>query len=245
MSDTTDRPLRRTLGAAAVLAMLASAVAAPAQAATIPPAAPAGSENGPARAAVLELVGAQPDTANLPDDFAVTAGYTPEIRGGLLVDPAGACSSPIRLPADFTVACQAHDLGYDLLRYAYDHGEPLGPWARQAVDGAFGHRLHGVCADRPDPVGRLGCELMATTADTAVDLNSRRQNYATPRPEFVFGQQLSGKTVGVQVLSLVALAFALGALAGGVTLAARSAARRLRDRPSPAGTRPSRPEAAR
>ncbi|MCX4093925.1 phospholipase [Nocardia sp. alder85J] len=196
------------------------------------PGGPAGTENASARAAVLNLTGAQPDSAELPDDFAVTSGYLPELRGGLLIDPTGSCSSPIPLPADFTPACQAHDLGYDLLRYAYDHGQPLGPWARQAVDSAFGHRLHAVCADHSGTVGRLCCDLMASTADTAVDLNSRRQNYATPRPEYMFGSQLSGRSLGTQVVRLSALAFAVGALAGGLGFAARS---RIRRRPGARG----------
>ncbi|MQY29605.1 hypothetical protein [Nocardia aurantia] len=229
MSDTTRRRVRCVLGSAAVLTMLTTtAVAAPVGAATVPSGGAAVPENPSARVAVLNLTGAQPDSATLPDDFAVSAGYVPGIRDGLLVDPSGDCSSPVPLPADFTVACQAHDLGYDLLRYAYDHGEPLGPWARQAVDAGFGRHLHTICAGRADTVSRLGCDLVATTADTAVDLNSRRQNYATPLPENLFGHQLSGNSSGTELLRLMGLAFALGALAGGLTLAGRRIAGRLR-----------------
>ncbi|WP_019930141.1 hypothetical protein [Nocardia sp. BMG111209] len=239
MSDITRRRVRCVLGSAAVLTMLTTtAVAAPTQAAAVRSGGAVVPENQPARTAVLNLMGAQSDSAILPDDFAVAAGYVPMIRDGLLVDPTGGCSSPIPLPADFTVACQAHDLGYDLLRYAYDHGEPLGSWARQAVDATFGHHLRTVCTTRPDTTSRLGCDLMATTADTAVDLNSRRQNYAAPRPESVFGHRLSGKSSGTDLLRLMGLAFAVGALGGGLTLAARRAARRFGGRGGSGDRRP-------
>src|SRR5699024_6909626 len=68
--------------------------------------------------------------ALVPDDFARTTGYEPALRGGMAVNPVGACSSPVPLPERFTPACMAHDLGYDLLRYAEAHGTPLGEWAR-------------------------------------------------------------------------------------------------------------------
>lgn len=158
-----------------------------------------GSENRAARAAVTDLIGAHPWDVRLPADFAEGAGYRPVVENHLLVDPGGACSSPIQLPAEFLSACRAHDLGYDVLRYAEHRGQPLGAWGRQAIDAVFQQRIHAACQSRVDSVSETGCELMATVATTGVDLNSRRQNYATPEPEYIFGTQLSGKTFDHQL----------------------------------------------
>ncbi len=159
----------------------------------------AGSENRAARAAVTDLIGAHPWQVRLPADFAAGAGYRPVVENHLLVDPSGACSSPIQLPAEFTSACRAHDLGYDVLRYAERRHQPLGAWGRQAIDAVFQQRIHSACESRADSVSETGCELMATVATTGVDLNSRRQNYATPEPEYLFGTQLSGKSFDHQL----------------------------------------------
>ncbi|MFF3572956.1 hypothetical protein [Nocardia jiangxiensis] len=158
-----------------------------------------GSENRAARAAVTDLIGAHPWDVRLPADFAEGAGYRPVVENHLLVDPGGACSSPIQLPAEFLSACRAHDLGYDVLRYAEHRHQPLGAWGRQAIDAVFQQRIHAACQSRVDSVSETGCELMATVATTGVDLNSRRQNYATPEPEYIFGTQLSGKTFDHQL----------------------------------------------
>ncbi|RJO75009.1 hypothetical protein D5S18_16575 [Nocardia panacis] len=130
--------------------------------------------------------------APIPADFAADFGYTPDVEAGLLVNPKGDCSSPIPLPAEFDTACKAHDLGYDLLRYAGSRGEPLGPWARQAVDAALARRMHDSCSGRADRTDRAGCEAMATVANIAVDLNSARQDYGVPVVEKFFGTEISG-----------------------------------------------------
>jgi hypothetical protein len=156
-------------------------------------------ENAVARAAVLDLIGPHPWSVALPENFADGAGYRPIVENHLLVDPLGQCSSPIQLPAEFSSACRAHDLGYDVLRYAERRHQPLGPWGRQAIDAVFQERIHAACEDRSDPVSETGCEVMATVATTGVDLNSRRQNYATPEPEYLFGTQLSGKHIDSQL----------------------------------------------
>ena len=158
-------------------------------------------ENSAARVAVAELTGAHPGNAVLPADFAAERGYRPVLAGGLLVDPGGDCSSPVRLPAEFRTACRAHDLGYDLLRYADDRGQPLGPWARQAIDAVLEQRMLAACDDRHG-LHRAQCRAMAAVAGTAVDLNSRRQNYATPRAEYLFGIRLAGEHLGYQFLAI-------------------------------------------
>ncbi len=191
-------------GAAAVVAMVTGSTVAlgPAAAAVgvgRPPV-----ENAAARTAVAELTGEKPWEAVIPEDFQSRQGYRPVVVGGLLVDPRGGCSSPIPLPADFDNACKAHDLGYDMLRYAERDQQPLGAWARQAVDAALEQRMYSACAAHSDPLVRTRCEVLAGVATTAVDLNSRRQNYATPLPEYVFGTELSGSALGGQALRLLA-----------------------------------------
>lgn len=190
-----------------------------------------GRENRAARTAVADLVGAHPWDVRLPADFDAGAGYRPVVENHLLVDPLGTCSSPIQLPAEFKSACRAHDLGYDVLRYAERRHQPLGAWGRQAIDAEFQRRIHAACDSRSDSVSETGCEVMATVATTGVDLNSRRQNYATPEPEYLFGTRLSGKNIDHQLWNMggpaaVGLAVALIAAAG-VAIGYRRRSRRM------------------
>ena len=77
---------------------------------------------------------------NLPSDFAQEMGRDPKTvtapDGTLrLVDASGGCSGPAGdTEWDFSTGCRAHDLGYDLLRYAEAKGHPLGMDARRALD---------------------------------------------------------------------------------------------------------------
>ncbi|MFE6859047.1 hypothetical protein [Nocardia sp. NPDC057668] len=172
-------PLHRAALLAGASALLFSVAVVFAPSASAVPAPPR-TENAGARTAVLAANAVTPDALALPADFAAAAGYRPAIESGLLVNPEGGCSSPVPLPAEFELACKAHDLGYDLLRYAGDHDQPLGPWARQALDTALDERMHDSCAARPNPLSRTRCEFMADVAATFVDLNSRRQDYGVP-----------------------------------------------------------------
>ncbi|MFI5779275.1 phospholipase A2 [Nocardia sp. NPDC051570] len=229
-SGTTERAvLRRLAAAAAVIGLVGASTMAFVPAAAAASVDTPAVENPDAQRAVVELAGVQPWSAVVPADFAASAGYRPTVSRGLLVDPAGACSSPIPLPAEFDTACQAHDLGYDLLRYAKQHGQPLGSWARQSIDASFEQQMHSVCAVRADGFSRMECDTMATVASTAVDLNSRRQNYATPMPEYLFGTQLSGKALGWQLLRVFAPAvLVLLALAALVVIRRRARIESLR-----------------
>src|SRR5262245_23988863 len=71
------------------------------------------------------------DLDHAPSDFAAVMGYTPVVKQladgtSRLVNPEGGCSVPGEgKPFDFNVACQAHDYGYDLLRYAEKKGTEL------------------------------------------------------------------------------------------------------------------------
>ncbi len=204
------------LAAMTAMVPLAFAPALPASAAVTKP----GVENMAARAAVTDLVGDHPGAVALPADFAAGAGYRPVVENGILVDPNGDCSSPIELPGEFDEACKAHDLGYDLLRYAEQRGQPLQPWARQAIDATLQRRMHAACDARPDTAARARCDVLATVATTGVDLNSRRQNYATPDPEYLFGFELSGARLSDQLLHFgapAALGVLLAAIVGVVT----------------------------
>ncbi|WP_157228783.1 hypothetical protein [Nocardia brevicatena] len=135
----------------------------------------------PAAVAVRALTSDAPEAAAvIPGDFRAVTGYSPVMVDGLPAAPHGSCSSPVTLPVEFEPACQAHDLGYDLLRYAEHRGGPLGPWARQALDRTLADRMRAVCAHRPDPLPRARCVAMAEVATVAVDLNSRRQGYGVP-----------------------------------------------------------------
>lgn len=203
---------------------LAFAPAMPASAAVTKP----GVENAAARAAVTDMVGDHPGVVTLPADFAAGAGYRPVVEKGVLVNPHGDCSSPIQLPGEFDDACKAHDLGYDLLRYAEQRQQPLQPWARQAIDATLQRRMHAACDTRPDTAARARCDVLATVATTGVDLNSRRQNYATPDPEFLFGTELSGERLSDQLLH-VGAPTALGVL--GAAIVGLVTWRRLRPQP--------------
>ncbi|WP_242484691.1 hypothetical protein [Rhodococcus sp. MS16] len=141
---------------------------------------------------------------SVPRDFAAFSGYEPVIVAGHLANPNGACSSPVPLPDEFDSACKAHDLGYDLLRYAQFHGDELGPWARQALDGQLDQRMHDACDTRKSPASRSYCFAMADIATTAVNGNSWRQNYLTPVQESGFGYAAAG-VLGLSALGLTFL----------------------------------------
>lgn len=197
------------LTASALTTVAATAFLAPAPHAA---AAAAPIESAQAGAAVAELAAGGPGALTaIPADFVMSFGYRPSTMDGLLVDPGGDCSSPVTLPAEFDTACKAHDLGYDLLRYADQRGEPLGPWARQALDATLDRQMHQACAARVDSFSRARCDAMASIANTAVDLNSRRQDYGAPVVEPLLGAADTDSTTSWQLLG------ALGAGIAGLT----------------------------
>lgn len=130
-------------------------------------------------------------------------GYRPVWLNGTLVDPTGSCSSPVTLPAEFDAACKAHDLGYDLLRYADRVGAPLRPWARMSVDAALERRMQAECRRRAGVEARWGCYTMAGMATMTVDANSWRQDYRSPVVEPVLeflGRHLLATALGAVLL---------------------------------------------
>ena len=159
-------------------------------------AAPAGN------ASAIEL-----DLHAVPAEFAEVMGYTPQI-GRLadgtqrMINPRGACSAPgDGRPFDFTVACQAHDYGYDLLRYAQRQDLPLTASAREKIDRQLTEDLHTQC--RTGSSAAI-CDITVAVFAAAVGFNSWRQLSGPPVDE-------SGltRTAGLILLVLVGLGFAV------------------------------------
>jgi ABC-type glycerol-3-phosphate transport system substrate-binding protein len=125
--------------------------------------------------AIRALTEAEPDAASLvPADFRTVMGYRPAPAPTGPTRSDGGCSSPFGgTPYHFTADCRQHDLGYDLLRYANAKGQPLGPWARKAVDDRFAEQTRARCDG-------VGCRLAAGFYSGMVGFNSWRQGYGTP-----------------------------------------------------------------
>jgi hypothetical protein len=165
-------------------------------------------------AAALTLA-APPSSANTtvfdlhtaPADFARVMGYTPVI-GRLadgterMINPNGSCSVPGEgRPFDFAVACQAHDFGYDLLRYAQRKGQELPGEARGQLDAQLNEDLHTQC--RADS-SATACGATVSVFAAAVGFNSWRQVSGPP-------VDASGmpRTVGLILLAALGLAVIL------------------------------------
>ena len=128
-------------------------------------------------------------TISPPANFAEVMGYEPArvaIAGeSRLVDASGDCSSPTGDSSfDFGVACEAHDYGYDLLRYAERTGQPLGNWARAAIDARFIADVEQRC-DAFDGALAFACDRTADIYSAAIRFNSWRQLYGVPGSESV------------------------------------------------------------
>jgi hypothetical protein len=131
----------------------------------------------PAGAAVMSLTGPHPvDALTHLRDPRAELGYTPVVVDGRPTNPHGDCSSPIPLPARFRPLCAAHDLGYDLLRWAARSGHPLGSWARPRIDAMLVSAMRRSC---DDPV----CTAAADIAHVGLALNTWRQGDGVPVPE--------------------------------------------------------------
>ncbi|MBJ6761408.1 hypothetical protein JGU66_11585 [Myxococcaceae bacterium JPH2] len=128
------------------------------------------------------LTGARPP----PADFAQVMGYTPYAiqtkHGTRMQDPYGDASSPGKIgpTKEFDPAAKTHDYGYDLLRYYARKGTPLAPEARKAADAQFRNDLFDYANDQKSVGARWKYRTWAQIYATAVELNSRRQNYGPP-----------------------------------------------------------------
>ncbi|HEX6335439.1 MAG TPA: phospholipase A2 [Jiangellaceae bacterium] len=178
-----------------------------------------GPENRAAARAVAVFTGladGDPATA-IPADFGDVMGYDPVVleapdRVRVPVKPAGECSSAFGATTfDFNLACEHHDLGYDLLRYAARTGGELGPWARRAIDDRLAAMMHEQCTAID---GGPACRTVAWISEYAVRANSWRQGQGVPVPE-----------TGAPYLVAAGL---IGAAVAGPPLAGRLRARRRR-----------------
>jgi hypothetical protein len=128
------------------------------------------------------LTGARPP----PADFEQVMGYKPFLKqtahGPRMQDPYGDASSPGKIGPvkEFDTAAKTHDYGYDILRYYAKKGTPLAPEARKTADAQFREDIFHYANDQKGLVDRWKYRAWAQIFATAVELNSRRQNYGPP-----------------------------------------------------------------
>ncbi|MBY4128875.1 hypothetical protein HQO83_10790 [Rhodococcus fascians] len=184
------------------------AVTATTGAASHPPSTP--DPAAPVAVAVHALVtdSAVAATRAIPVDFAPMMGYRPMVLDDVVENPHGDCSSPVPLPPEFDSACKAHDLGYDLIRYAAETGTAVDPQWRRAIDAQLELRMHAACTARTDDGSRRACDIAASVATAAVDVNSWRQSFGAPVAEPALPITLGGAAGVLTVLSaLLAVQF--------------------------------------
>ncbi|MGZ8176433.1 hypothetical protein ACXVUM_00770 [Williamsia sp. SKLECPSW1] len=131
----------------------------------------------PAGATIAALTGPHPtDAVPLLRAATTELGYTPVVVDGRPTNPHGDCSSPIPLPARFRPFCAAHDLGYDVLRWAARSGHPLGSWARLRLDATLVTAMRHSCDDP-------ACTAAADMAFVGLAVNTWRQHDGVPVAE--------------------------------------------------------------
>ncbi|MGH3881053.1 MAG: phospholipase A2 [Actinophytocola sp.] len=125
---------------------------------------------------------------DLPADFRLVSGREPvHMRAPdgtrRAVHPGGGCSSPWGDTRwDYSVGCKAHDLGYDMLRYAERKGQPLSPDLRERLDDRLSTDMHAQC--RLNPRGSpTFCEVVASLYTVGLVVNSWHQRWGPPRNE--------------------------------------------------------------
>jgi hypothetical protein len=236
----TSRAPRRVAALLAVGAAIAAAWVAPTASASAAGNAPnyaaapgptesLATEPAPERAAAIAInditapAGSANPLADIPSDFRKVMGYQPtlgKLANGevVAIDPNGGCSViGGGEPFDLSTPCKSHDLGYDLLRYAHRHGDPLSTQARVQVDNKFADNLQAQCAARYRGAEVPACDAMAVTFTAGVGFNSWRQDYGPPVSK-------SGMVRTVGVLAFAALVLYFG-LRGLVLLAIRAVRR--------------------
>ncbi|BCJ71434.1 hypothetical protein CS0771_09780 [Catellatospora sp. IY07-71] len=123
------------------------------------------------------------DLAAVPADFPRVMRYEPSTArladGSVrVINPKGSCSVPGEgRPFDFAVPCQAHDFGYDLLRYAERRGAPLDASARAEIDTLLDHDLRVQCRAGSAPAS---CDATVALFAAGVGFNSWRQVSGPP-----------------------------------------------------------------
>ncbi|WP_329066525.1 phospholipase A2 [Amycolatopsis sp. NBC_01480] len=166
-----------------------------------------------AQNAIAALVhpGPQPSAlALLPKDFTAVMDVLPGVltaRDGTVraVHVDGGCSAPWgddNTKWDYSVPCKAHDLGYDLLRYADKKGHPLDQQVRASLDAQLSKDMHHTCALNPMDSPRT-CQLVATLYSAGLVVNSWHQRWGPP-----VGDPIGAMVIGVLVIGVL-LAFRL------------------------------------
>ncbi|MGQ0837991.1 phospholipase A2 [Actinokineospora sp.] len=140
--------------------------------------------------ALLAPTSGRDPIAALPADFTHVTGVVPDrlpapdgTTRAVHVD--GGCSTPWGdddTRWDYSVGCKAHDLGYDLLRYASAKGEPLGAEPRRRLDEQLSRDMHAQC--ELNPRGSPGtCRTVASLYSAGLVANSWHQRWGPPRSE--------------------------------------------------------------
>ncbi|MBM7813060.1 acyltransferase family protein [Saccharothrix algeriensis] len=144
--------------------------------------------------------------AGFPADFNAVTGRSPVVvtapdGTARALDPRGGCSGPAGdTEWDFGVGCRAHDLGYDLLRYAEHKGRPLPPEARKALDARLAADMHGQCDLNPrDSASR--CHAVAGLYAAGLEFNSWRQRWGPPGHEPVLAWGFGSAVVVFLILA--------------------------------------------
>jgi hypothetical protein len=128
--------------------------------------------------------------ATLPRDFTVVEKVVPgHLRApdGTMraVHVDGGCSTPWgdqNTRWDYSVGCKAHDLGYDLLRYAEKKGHPLPADLRRRLDNQLSYDMHHQCVLNPQDSARM-CSMVASLYTVGLVVNSWHQRWGPPRAE--------------------------------------------------------------
>ncbi|MCT2588055.1 hypothetical protein [Actinophytocola gossypii] len=159
------------------------------------PGAPASHEPTGDVAKVEQAIEAQLDPGSgrdpielLPADFTEVTGRDPvhlEAPDGTIraVHPGGGCSSPWGDTRwDYSVGCKAHDLGYDMLRYAEAKGQPLAADLREHLDDRLSLDMHAQCDLNPRG-SPASCEVVAALYTVGLVVNSWHQRWGPPKNE--------------------------------------------------------------
>ncbi|HZM81854.1 MAG TPA: phospholipase A2 [Candidatus Limnocylindrales bacterium] len=123
---------------------------------------------------------------HVPADFSRVMGYSPQLArladgSARVINPDGSCSVPGEgHPFDFVVPCQAHDFGYDMLRYAARTHSSLPATAREDIDGRLSSDLHIQCMADRLPTTRASCDATVAVFRAGVGFNTWRQTYDAP-----------------------------------------------------------------
>jgi hypothetical protein len=209
MIAPADTPrLRRPLSTSAWLLVLTLALLGFGFVASRPSAPPDhGPPTGGAAAAqraieALTHPGAEPTALSLlPADFTQVTGVVPgalPARDGTVraVHGDGGCSTPWgddNTKWDYSVPCKAHDLGYDLLRYADKIGQPLAPEVRASLDARLSADMHNACRVNPMDSPRT-CQVVASMYSAGLVVNSWHQRWGPPVGDPI-GPMLAGVAV--------------------------------------------------